>query len=91
MLIVGMADGDFLYKFLANRAHPFGRWRNDLKYSDVYDWWNCMQVSRYLFMIFNLLLDQCVVILHCISFQVPIYNSKFWKSNYCLNSELIMR
>ena len=68
VLIVGMADGDFLYKFLANRTHPFGRWRNDLKYSDVYDWWNCMQVSCYLFMICNLLLDQRVVFLHRISF-----------------------
>lgn len=45
VLIVGMADGDFLYQFLGNRTHPFGRWRNDLTYADVYEWWNCMQVS----------------------------------------------
>ncbi|KAF6041275.1 AOAH [Bugula neritina] len=45
VLIVGMADGDFLYQFLGNRTHPFGRWRNDLTYADVYEWWNCMQVT----------------------------------------------
>ena len=45
VLIVGMADGDFLYQFLHNRTHPFGRWRNDLTYANVYDWWNCLQVK----------------------------------------------
>ena len=77
MLIVGMADGDFLYKFLANRTHPFGRWRNDLKYSDVYDWWNCMQVSCYLFMICNLLLDQCVVFCIVLLFKCQLITVSF--------------
>ncbi|XP_067932650.1 acyloxyacyl hydrolase-like [Watersipora subatra] len=45
VLIVGMADGDFLFKFLENRYHPFGRLRQDLKYPDIYDWWNCMRVT----------------------------------------------
>lgn len=44
MFVTGLADGAILYKALSDRIHPIGSLRNDVTYSDFYDYFNCLEV-----------------------------------------------
>ncbi len=46
-MTTGLADGRILYEALANRTHPIGMLRNDVNYSDVYTYLNCLGVRGY--------------------------------------------
>ncbi|XP_014667051.1 PREDICTED: acyloxyacyl hydrolase-like [Priapulus caudatus] len=45
VLLGGLADGRVLYEALHNRVHPIGSLRGDVKYTDVYNWFNCLEVT----------------------------------------------
>ena len=45
VLLTGLANGSYLYGLLADRIHPLGRLRNDIKYSDFYTYLNCLEIS----------------------------------------------
>ena len=45
VILVGLIDGAILYKAMADRLHPLGLLRQDLTYSQVYDWFNCMEIG----------------------------------------------
>jgi hypothetical protein len=38
--------GSVLYESLADRIHPIGRTKNDVKYSDFYTYLSCLQVNK---------------------------------------------
>lgn len=42
---VGLADGAILYEALRDRVHPIGSLRNDVTYSEFYDYFNCLEVD----------------------------------------------
>ena len=42
---MGLVDGRVLYELLADRIHPIGSLRNDVTYSAMYDYLNCLQIS----------------------------------------------
>ncbi|XP_056010482.1 acyloxyacyl hydrolase-like isoform X2 [Ostrea edulis] len=42
---VGLADGAILYEALRDRVHPIGSLRNDVTYSEFYDYFNCLEIS----------------------------------------------
>lgn len=42
---VGLVDGRVLYETLADRIHPVGSLHNDVTYSGMYDYLNCLEVS----------------------------------------------
>ena len=44
VLLSGLANGSLLFDSVGNRIHPYGRARNDVKYSDVYTYLSCLQV-----------------------------------------------
>lgn len=45
VMLGGLADGRILYESLHDRIHPIGKLRNDVRYRDVYDWFNCLLVT----------------------------------------------
>ena len=45
VLGLGLVDGRVLYESLHNQTHPIGKTRNDVTYSQFYDYLNCLQVS----------------------------------------------
>ena len=45
LLATGLVDGRILYDTLHNRTHPLGSLHNDVTYSTVYDYLNCLDVS----------------------------------------------
>ncbi|XP_013408747.1 acyloxyacyl hydrolase [Lingula anatina] len=45
LLMIGMADGRFLYKYLHERYHPIGQYKKDVTYPDLYKWFSCLQVT----------------------------------------------
>ncbi len=42
---MGLVDGRVLYEILAKRTHPIGSLHDDVTYSTVYDYLNCLQIS----------------------------------------------
>ena len=42
---MGLVDGRVLYDILAERIHPIGSLHNDVTYSDMYSYLNCLQIS----------------------------------------------
>ena len=40
-----MIDADFLWDVMANRYHPLGQYHKNLKYKDVYSWFNCLEIG----------------------------------------------
>lgn len=42
---VGLVDGRVLYETLANRTHPIGSLHDDVTYSNIYDYLNCLEIS----------------------------------------------
>ncbi|KAK3086693.1 hypothetical protein FSP39_022061 [Pinctada imbricata] len=45
VFMVGLADGGVLYNALHDRIHPIGAVRQDVTYSDFYDYFNCLEIS----------------------------------------------
>ena len=45
VLLTGLANGSLLYQSIGNKIYPIGRVKNDVKYSDVYTYLSCLQVS----------------------------------------------
>ena len=45
VLTFGLGQGTVLYDSLHNRTHPIGSLRNDVTYSDFYDYLNCLYLS----------------------------------------------
>ncbi|CAF0849277.1 unnamed protein product [Brachionus calyciflorus] len=45
VMLTGLANGSILYDVLSQRAHPIGRVKNDVTYSDVYTYLSCLQIS----------------------------------------------
>ncbi|XP_050396389.1 acyloxyacyl hydrolase isoform X2 [Patella vulgata] len=45
VMVMGLADGRVLYDNLHDRIHPLGRLRNDITYTMIYDYLNCLQIS----------------------------------------------
>jgi len=41
----GLVDGRILYDTMENRVHPLGALRGDVKYSDFYNFMNCLEIS----------------------------------------------
>jgi len=42
---VGLIDAGFLWDSMANRYHPLGRYKKNIKYKDMYRWFNCMEIG----------------------------------------------
>ncbi|XP_021349956.1 acyloxyacyl hydrolase-like [Mizuhopecten yessoensis] len=45
VFFVGLADGRVLFEGLKDRIHPIGSLRNDVTYSNFYDYFNCLEIS----------------------------------------------
>lgn len=45
VVLLGLADGSFLYPAMADRIHPLGRLRGEITYKDVYNWFLCMSIG----------------------------------------------
>lgn len=45
VVAVGMVNGSVLYDALHDRIHPLGALRNDVTYTQLYDFLNCLQIS----------------------------------------------
>lgn len=45
VVAMGVVDGRVLYNFLHDHIHPIGSLRNDVTYSQFYDYLNCLKVS----------------------------------------------
>ena len=45
VILVGLIDAGFLWSNMANRYHPLGVYRKNLKYKDMYRWFNCLEIG----------------------------------------------
>jgi acyloxyacyl hydrolase len=45
VMLSGLLNGSYYYKYLAERFHPIGRLRKDVKFKDVYSFLSCLQVN----------------------------------------------
>ncbi len=45
VIIGGLVDGRILFEYLAHRIHPIGALNQDITYTDLYDYMNCLQIS----------------------------------------------
>ena len=45
VVLMGLADGRILYEAMANRTHPLGMWFNNMDYTALYNYLNCLQIS----------------------------------------------
>jgi acyloxyacyl hydrolase len=45
VLMTGLANGSLLFDALGDRVYPLGRVKNDIKYSDIYTYLSCLQIS----------------------------------------------
>ena len=45
ILSMGLANGSILYEAMHDRIHPIGWLNQDVTYTDLYDYLNCLQVS----------------------------------------------
>lgn len=45
VILVGLVDGEFIYPTMANRIHPLGQFHGNIRYDDVYKWFNCMEMG----------------------------------------------
>ncbi|XP_023330125.1 acyloxyacyl hydrolase isoform X2 [Eurytemora carolleeae] len=45
LVLVGLIDAAFLYDAMAERFHPLGAYNKNIKYKDMYAWFNCMQIG----------------------------------------------
>jgi acyloxyacyl hydrolase len=45
VILIGLVDGGFIYPTMANRIHPLGQFHGNIRYDDVYAWFNCMEMG----------------------------------------------
>ncbi|PNF35712.1 hypothetical protein B7P43_G16153 [Cryptotermes secundus] len=45
VILIGLVDGGFIYPTMANRIHPLGQFQGNIRYNDVYAWFNCMEMG----------------------------------------------
>ncbi|XP_034243237.1 acyloxyacyl hydrolase-like [Thrips palmi] len=45
IILLGLVNGSFIYDTLAERLHPLGEYHGDVKYKDVFKWFECMQIT----------------------------------------------
>ena len=45
VVLTGLANGSLLFEALGDRVYPLGRVRGDIKYSDMYTFESCLNVS----------------------------------------------
>jgi acyloxyacyl hydrolase len=45
VILIGLVDGGFIYPTMANRIHPLGQFHSNIRYDDVYTWFNCMEMG----------------------------------------------
>ncbi|XP_067006109.2 acyloxyacyl hydrolase isoform X2 [Anabrus simplex] len=45
VLLIGLVDGGFIFPTMADRLHPLGQLRGDVRYKDVYRWFTCMEIG----------------------------------------------
>jgi len=45
LVVIGMPDGRFLWNNVHHRIHPIGRLWQDVRYEDMYGFWNCLELS----------------------------------------------
>ena len=45
VILVGLIDAGFLWDSMANRYHPLGKYKKNIKYKDMYTWFNCMEIG----------------------------------------------
>jgi acyloxyacyl hydrolase len=45
VILIGLVDGGFIYPTMANRIHPLGQLHSNIRYNDVYTWFNCMEMG----------------------------------------------
>jgi len=45
VILLGLANGSILYDAMANRIHPIGEWFQDVTYTALYDYLNCLEIS----------------------------------------------
>jgi acyloxyacyl hydrolase len=43
--LMGLAEGSLLYDSMHDQIHPLGKLHNDITYSQVYDYLNCLKIS----------------------------------------------
>jgi len=45
VVLLGLIDASFLYDAMAERYHPLGLLNKNVKYKDMYRWFNCMEIG----------------------------------------------
>jgi len=45
VVLVGLIDAGFLYDAMSERVHPLGKINNNVRYKDMYRWFNCMEIG----------------------------------------------
>lgn len=45
VVLMGLIDGSILYDAMAHRLHPLGQLNGDVHYTDMYRWFNCMEMG----------------------------------------------
>ncbi|GFV67538.1 acyloxyacyl hydrolase [Trichonephila clavipes] len=45
VLLIGLVNGSFIYPTMSERLHPIGQLHRDVRYKDVYEWFNCMRIG----------------------------------------------
>ncbi|KAK3914227.1 Acyloxyacyl hydrolase [Frankliniella fusca] len=43
--LIGLVNGSFIYDTLSERLHPIGEYHGNVRYKDVFKWFECMQIS----------------------------------------------
>ena len=45
VVFIGLIDGRVIYEAMAQRLHPLGELKGDVRFADVYKWFNCMEIG----------------------------------------------
>ncbi|KAJ8970389.1 hypothetical protein NQ314_001257 [Rhamnusium bicolor] len=45
VVLIGLVYADFIYEAMAEIVHPIGILHDNVRYKDVYNWFNCMQIG----------------------------------------------
>ena len=44
VLLIGLAQGDVMFKYMQDKIHPVGSFRGDVTYKSLYEFLTCLQV-----------------------------------------------
>ncbi|KAJ8976122.1 hypothetical protein NQ317_019387 [Molorchus minor] len=45
VVLMGLVNADFIYDNMANKLHPIGLLNKNVRYRDMYNWFNCLQIG----------------------------------------------